>query len=400
MSLRLTPFRFMLIVAISSVLLKNAGADWPNFRGPNHDGISLETGLKTDWKKPIPILWEREIGSAFSSFAAVGNLIYTCGTKDGQQLLLAMNAANGQVVWETPIEPTFRDSYGNGTRATPTVSMGKVYIQGAHGRLLCVNAASGKEIWSRRFSNMPTWGYSGSVLIEDNLAIVSPGNKDGSLAAYDKVTGQLVWQCGDDQAGYATPYPFTMNGKRYVVGFTGKSATIAEVNTGNQVLRIPWPTSYAVNAASPIFHDGLLLITSGYTTGCAVMELIVDSNHLTAKTRWRSKVLLNKFQSCLLHNGYLYTSDQKAMKCVEFTTGKEQWNLPRKKHGTMLIAGEHLFALSQEGELQIAVASADGFSPTTTAKILGGRCWSVPILHRGKLYARNMTRMVCFNLKP
>lgn len=384
-----------------AIAAATAQADWPNFRGPNHDGISAESGLKTEWSGAIPLVWDRQIGSSYSSFACVGDAVYTCGTQGEQQVLFRLDADTGNVVWQVPIEPEFRNSYGDGTRATPTVNDGRVYILGAHGRLLCVNASDGTEVWSRSFSHKPQWGYSGSVLIEGDLAIATGGKSDGSLAAFDKKTGRPVWKCGDDPAGYATPYPFTFEGRRYVVGFTGSSVLIADARTGRQVWRTAWETAWEVNASSPIYHEGHLFLSSGYRTGCGLFKLRTDGDNLAADSVWKSKVLLNKFQSCILLDGKLYGSDQKALKCVDFMTGTEHWRKSRIKHSTLNLAENYLYLLTEKGKLQIAKASPQDFTPVTTADILTGKCWTVSALHRGRLYARNLgSRVVCYNLKP
>jgi outer membrane protein assembly factor BamB len=217
-------------------------------------------------------VWEREVGSAFSSFACVGNRVYTCGAQDKQQVLYCLDANTGEVLWKKPFEKEFRNEHGDGTRGTPTVHEGRVYLLGAYGRLLCVDANNGSDLWEKQFSNQPTWAYAGSVLIEGDLAIVSAGKSDGALAAFNKKTGEPVWKCGEDPVGYATPYPFTFNGERYIVGFMGNSVLIAEAKTGREVWRMPWKTDWDVNAASPIFHDGYLFLTSGYIVDAGLEE--------------------------------------------------------------------------------------------------------------------------------
>ncbi|NOT00743.1 MAG: PQQ-binding-like beta-propeller repeat protein [Phycisphaerales bacterium] len=376
-----------------------ARADWNHFRGPNYDGISTEGGLKTTWTEAIPMVWDREIGSAFSSFACVGDRVFTCGTKDKKQVMLCLNATSGDVIWESPIEKEYRDEFGDGARATPTVDDGLVYIQGAHGTLLCVNAEDGKKVWHKSFDNKPQWGYSASVLVEGEWAIACAGKKDGALVAFDKKTGKKKWECGTDPVGYATPYPFTMNGRRYVVGFTGKSAIVADVQTGEIAWQTPWQTDWEVNAASPIYDNGHLLLSSGYQTGCGLYKLSGDGPRLSGEEVWRSKVMLNKFQSPVLHGGKLYGSDEKALICVDYLTGNEHWRVPRISNATVVLAGDDLFVLTEDGELQIGKAAPGGFIPTTKAQVLTGRCWTVPVLHQGRMYARNLERAVCFDLR-
>jgi outer membrane protein assembly factor BamB len=389
-----------LALAVLALGLGAARADWPNFRGANHDGISDEKGFKTTWTGPLPLVWERDLGSAFSSFACVGDKVYTCGTRSGKQVIYCLNADTGKTVWQERIEEEYPERQGgDGPRATPTVDDGRVYILGARGTLLCLDAYTGKKIWNASFTHMPEWGYSGSVLIEGDLAIATGGKSDGALAAFDKKTGKPAWRSGDDIAGYATPYPFTFEGVRYIAGFTGTSAIIAEAETGRLVWRKPWRTDWRVNAASPIFDNGYLFLGSGYSTGCALHKLRKSGDDIEADEIWKSRILRSKFQSPILYDGKLYASDQRALICVDFLTGDRHWHKLKIKHGTLVLADGHLLLLTENGQLQIAKVDPTGFEPLTTADILSGRCWTVSALHRGKLYARNLTRAVCFDLQ-
>lgn len=377
-----------------------AHADWPQFRGPNLDGISSETGFKKEWTGPIPRVWEREIGAAFSSFACVGDRVFTGGTADGKQVVYCLDADSGKTIWQRAIEDAYQETAGgDGPRATPTIDGDRLYMLGARGTLLCLNAESGSELWRQSFNHIPQWGYSGSVLIEGNLAVSSGGASDGALVAFDKMTGKQVWKTGDDPAGYATPYPFDFQSKRYIVGFTGNSAIIVEATTGKLVWRQPWQTDWNVNAAAPIFHDGHLFLSSGYKTGAGLFKVKADGEALALDQVWKNRVLMNRFQSCVLRDGRLYASDQKALVCADFKTGEELWRKPRVKHGTLVLADNHLLLLTQDGRLQIAPVSPKGFEPTTDVEILTDRCWTIPVLHRGKLYARNLNRAACFDLR-
>lgn len=394
--------RICLAVLTISMTAGTALADWPNFRGPNHDGKSDETNFQKEWAESIPLVWERNVGSAFSSFACVGDRVFTCGTADGKQTILCMNALTGEVIWQQPMEEEYVERMGgDGPRATPTVHDGKVYILGALGTFMCLADDDGKIIWKHKFNAPPQWGYSASVLIEGDLAVTTGGKDEGSLVAFKRDTGDIVWKAGDDVAGYATPYPFEINGRRYIVGFTGEAAIIVESLTGKIVWRELWKTDWKVNAAAPIYHDGYLFLSSGYSTGCALYKLTSKPDGtFEGEQVWRSKVLRNKFQSCILHEGNLYTSDQRAMSCVDFLTGELRWQRRREKHGTLILADGFLIYLSDDGELQIGKASPSGFDPVTTAELLSGRCWVVPVLHKGRLYARNMERVACFDLRP
>ena len=376
-------------------------ADWPNWRGPNYDGISAEKGLRTEWSTPPPVVWEHEIGSAFSAFVCVDGRAYTCGTQDGKQVLFCFNADSGKIIWQKHFEDGYRDRQGgDGTRATPTVHDGRVYIQGGWGRLVCFDSASGKELWIRKFENKPTWGYSSSVLIEGDLAIVVGGDDDGPLVALNKNTGETVWKCGRAPTGYATPYPFTLEGQRYVVGFLGKSIVIADVRTGREVWSMRWETSWYVNASTPIFDGVRLFHSSGYDHGSIVLKPARAGDKLTTETVWQNQSIRAKFQTPVLYEGHLYTSDEVGLKCVEFATGEVKWSKRGTKFGTVVIADGHLFVLSERGKLLIGKATPTGFEPTTDVQVLEGRCWTVPTLYKGRLYARNLEKAVCLKLSP
>lgn len=389
-----------LYAALAAAVLAGAG-DWPNWRGPNHDGISAETGFEARWSAPPPQVWSRAIGSAFSGLTCVDGKVYTCGTAEGQQVAYCLDAETGAVIWQRGFEPEYKERQGgDGTRATPTVHDGRVYILGALGRVVCLDAASGAELWSRQFDARPQWGYAGSVLIEGDLAVVTAGGEEGALAGLDRKTGKTVWKAGASPVGYSTPYPFTFEGQRYIVGFLAKEAIIVEARTGRVVGTIPWKTDWDVNAATPIFHGGHLFLSSGYKTGSAVYRLRQAGDGLDAERVWGvSDVILGKFQSAVLHDGHLYVSDEKALKCVVFATGEQKWARRGIANGTVVLADGQLVVLTERGRLLIGKATPAGFEPTADVEVLDGRCWTVPTLYRGRLYVRNFERAACYRLK-
>ncbi len=372
--------------------------DWPNWRGPNHNGASTERNFKTLFKSEPKKLWERPIGSAYSGISVVGDRLYTCGIDGDAQTLFCLKNDDGSIVWKARIEDQYKNEWGDGARGTPTIHDGHVYIMGARGTVACFKAADGEKVWSREYGHKPQWGYSGSILIHGDLAIVATGGKDGALRALDKSSGREVWHCGNDaDSGYSTPYPFTFDGVDYVCAFLGNGAIVADVRTGREVLHIPWKTDWKVNAATPIYHDGHLWLGSGYRTGCGVYKLSKEGDKLAAKEVWQSKVMLNKFQTPVLYEGKLYAFDERALKCVDFMTGERHWQ-ERGANGTVLLASEYLVTLTEDGRLQVGLATAEGFKATGKAQVLDDRCWTVPTLVDGRLYVRNLVRIVCYDL--
>jgi len=394
------PLLFGLLVICSPLY----GADWPCWRGPQYDGISRETGVTLPWTAAPKVLWELQPGPAFSAVTAVGDLVYTCGTEGGKQVLLCLRAETGDLVWKKTFAGGVKDHQGgDGTRATPTLDDGRVYIFGGEGTLLCADAKTGAEIWSKKFSNPPTWKYSGSVLIEDNMAIISPGGPDGGLLALDKENGDVIWKGGKGGAGYATPYPFTFEGTRYMAGVLAKKVIIVEAETGREVWSMPWITSYNVNASTPIYHDGHLFISSGYGHGSILLKLRTDGDGLATTTVWEGRAIANKFHTCILLDGKLYGADERKLKCVDFLTGQEAWSLNQvagdgTRFGTLVLCQGHFIFLTQSGQLSVAKASPSGFDAVGSNRVLSGRCWTVPTIHNGRLYVRNLEKLVCLEL--
>lgn len=394
---RLHPMIVCFLATVSFAQRAHA-EDWPHWRGPTYNGVSAEKGILKKWEAAPKKLWEQSIGSAFSGISVVGDRAYTCGIREDKQTLFCLGVSDGKIIWTAEIEKNFPSEWGDGARATPTVADGSVYVMGARGTVACYKASDGSKTWSRSYDNQPMWGYSSSVLVEGDLAIVVTGGKDGALRALDKSTGREVWTSGDDYApGYSSPYPFTFSGKRYVCAFLGTMAMVAELPGGREVLRIPWSTDWNVNAATPIYHDGHLWLGSGYRTGCGLFKLEADGDKLKAKEVWKSKVMLNKFQTPVLCDGKLYGFDEKAMACVDFMTGERHWR-ERGANGTVLFADDCIIALSEKGDLRVGAPSIAEFKPTGEAQILKGRCWTVPTLSGGRLFARNLEKIVCYDL--
>jgi len=410
MSIRFTRRTILAVlsaVALSSTTSASAG-DWPHWRGPNYDGHSNETGFKTSWDGELTPVWSKDIGAGYSGIAVANGRLFTCGVRDGKQVLFCFDANGGSEKWAVGFEKLYENNWGDGSRSTPTVDADRVYVLGALGTVGCYKVADGSTVWTRKYDAVPQWGYSGSVLIEGDKAIITVGGSGGGMKALNKQTGEPIWaNGGDSDSGYSTPYPFTFEGTRYVVGFLGGSAVIAHADTGKEAATIPWETDWKVNAATPIYHDGHLFLSSGYSTGCGLFKLSKDGDRLETKEVYTSKKLKNKFQTPVLYRGKLFSFDQRSLKCVDFDSGDIEWEKRGKanQHGTIVFADKHLITLNQQGVLKIARASPKAFEPTGTTTVFeqrGGRgeqCWTVPTLANGRLYLRNLKRLVCIDLR-
>lgn len=395
----------LLFVAIVSLLAHQGLAlDWYRWRGPDLNGISKETGWTTAWPKEGPRqLWKANVGLGFSSMSVSEGRVYTMGNRNDQDTVYCFDAASGNEVWkhtyEEPLDPRY---YEGGTSGTPTVDGHTVYTLSRKGNLFALEAATGKVQWSKNIAKefgvaIPEWGFAGSPLVEGDLLILNAGTQGTAL---NKRTGARVWSTGKNRCGYSTPVPFDAKGRRAVVLFGGQHLAAIEVKTGKEIWTFPWKTSYDVNAADPIIAGDKMFVSSGYRTGGALLDLTGGRPSVV----WKNQNMHNQLNACVLINGYLYgTSGQSGhagdLRCVDFKTGDVKWKEASAGLGALMAADGKLIVLSEKGELIIAEATPEKFKPLARAQVLGGKCWTTPVLSHGRIYCRNSQgALVCVDV--
>lgn len=377
-------------------------ADWPIYRGPDHNGISKETGWKNTWPDAGPkIAWKAEAGIGFSSFSAVGKHVFTAGFANDQDTVFCLDTETGKVVWKHSFPSELGDKYyEGGTSATPTVADGKVYHLSRWGDTMCLDAATGKPVWQKNLATetempLPDWGFAGSPLVQGDLVFLTIGQRG---MAVNKATGEVKWKSEPKPAGYSTPLP----GEGGIVYFSSdKTYSAVDTATGTLRWEYPWKTQYGVNAADPIVDGKSVFIASGYNKGCTLL----DVSGSEPKKVWENRVMRSQFNSCVLVDGHLYgpdgnDRDSGALKCVELKTGTVKWEHKGFGVGGVMVADGKLIALSHRGELMIAPVSAEKFEPTAKAEVLTGHCWTTPVLANGLVFCRNAQgQIVCVDLR-
>lgn len=375
------------VLAFASFL---QAADWPIWRGPTRDGISSEKLAGTGVKK----LWDAQVGIGFSSFTVADGRVYTTGHADGKDTVFCLDAVSGKQVWKHEYAADLGDKYyEGGTSATPTIEDGKAYHLSRWGDLFCFDAATGKVLWQKNIqketgADIPDWGYAGSPLVSGALLIVNVG-KSGT--AVEKATGKTVWTSDTASSGYCTPYPITVSGKAQVVLSSSRAYKGVDPTSGSVLWEHTWSTSYGVNAADPILNGTQLFISSGYNKGCALLDLASAE----PKEVWRSRVMRNQFNSCVLIDGHLYGSDgdydkPNSFKCIDFATGTEKWKDDKTGFCSLTATTDgKLIIVSAKGELIFAKANPVKFEVFSRSQVLKGRCWSAPVLANGRIYVRN-----------
>jgi len=374
--------------------------DWPNWRGPTHDGISSEKGWQSAWPAAGPKqLWKASVGTGFASITVSGGRAYTLGNADDMDTVFCFDAKTGAALWKHSYKQKLAPKYyEGGPSATPAVADNRVFTFSKSGLVHCLDAASGKVIWQKFIAadlnlKEPTWGFAGSPLVQGDLVILNAGD---SGTALNKQSGEVVWSSGAGPSGYATPVPF-LTGAEPCVALMGKEHLLAvRVKDGSVLWRFPWETQYDVNAADPIVLAGeRFFVTSGYGHGCALVKV---SNGEPALV-WENKNMSSQMSGGVLWQGHVYGIDDKQLRCLEVETGEVKWTEKSVGKGSLMLADGKLIVLGEKGELYCAETTPASFKVISSAQVLGGKCWTPPVLADGRIYCRNAKGdLVCLDV--
>lgn len=380
--------------------------DWPFFRGPSHNGVSDETGWQDTWPEGAPVVaWEHEAGIGASSVVIQGRRVVTMGNKDDKDVVVCLGD-DGSKEWEFIYPCKFQARmFEGGTASTPTISGNQVYTLSHDGQFHCIDLEKGTEVWRRHLQEdfggrLAQWAYSGSPLVVGDMVIIDAGGEGASTLALHKDTGKKIWTAGDDMPGYACPIPFT-DGRPGVLLFKAKHLVANALENGQELWRVPWETNYDVNASSPFQIGDKLFVSSGYSTGRAVLFQLTGKS---PRELWRNDELKTKMSSCASREGFAYgiTEKKARLLCLNLSDGSIAWEQRGySQYGTLLIAGDRILSLTARGELIIAKADPARYTEISRAEVLGGRCWVNPALAHGRLYCKNNDgRLICLDLRP
>lgn len=405
----------LLLTLIVSIAAPLAAGDWPQFLGPQRNGLSDETGLLDAWPANGPAeVWRVPGGVGMSGIAVSGGRAFTLVQTEGQQWLLALDAAKGNTLWRTPLAPEYENSMGNGPRATPAVRGDRVVAFTGEGILACADVKSGEIHWKRdtlqEFKGKEAdYGMACSPLIAENAVIVTIGAPGACVVAYALDSGKPLWNAGDDRTGYSSPALLEVGGRRQLVVYTGSSALGLDPEQGEILWRFPYVTDYDCNIATPLAHKGQVFISSGENHGCALLKLTPDGTKFNVAEAWGShgprSVLRNEWQTSMLLDGHLYGFDNVGsagavshFTCVNADTGKAIWQQPRFGKGNLIAADGKLWITTMKGELVVARATSAGYEELGR-KVVLQETRQTPSLADGRLYLRDGSEVVCLDVR-
>ncbi len=388
----------------AALALAFQAADWPRFRGPNADGISPERGIRKDWNaRPPAVLWRVDMGDdGYAGPSVSGGLVFIVDHSGDQDIVRARELGTGKERWRYAYAESSRNVYGF-ARATPTVANGRVYTLSREGRLLCLDAKSGRLVWQTHLKSdlggeSPMWGYAAPPLLNGKRLIVWPGGKQGAMAALDAETGKVLMRGGaDDVPGYGMPVIATLSGRRQYVMTVWKGFVGVSTDTGELLWRIPWETTDGTNVACPIVIGDSVFVTSSYNMGCALYRI----GRSGPEERWRNKEIRAHMNTPVLVGGHIYgIGDPTHLVCLDPATGNARWKEPGFEKGGLVAVDGVLIAMNgSRGDVVMVKVNPERYEELGRFTPLGGQSWSPPIVADGKLIVRNRKALACIALK-
>jgi outer membrane protein assembly factor BamB len=392
-----------------------AGLEWNQWRGKNRDGISPDTGLLKEWPAGGPKLaWKATgLGGGYAGFSFAGDRLFTLGDQADACMVMALEVATGKPLWSTKVgKPLggFGKPEWDGPRCAPATDGTLVWALGQFGDLVCVEAATGKEVWRKSLTAdfggpLQQWGFAGCPILDGDLVLVVPGGKKGLVLALNKATGATVWQSQEitDSAHYSSPVVAEIGGVRQVVVLTETSVAGIAVAGGKLLWKAARPGKVAV-VPTPIVRDGLVFVSSGYGVGCNAFKVTAADGKFQAEEAYAGKQMVNHHGGLVLVGDHLYGADENSLKCIEFKTGKEVWKDKCVGKGSIVFADGNLVVRSERGAGTIVLVEASPAGYKEKGRFdqpdrSNRNSWPHPVVFGGKLYIRDMDVLLCYDVK-
>lgn len=382
------------------------GDDWPGFRGARRDGKSAETGLLKAWPPGGPkLLWRATgIGKGFSSVAVVGDRVYTAGDV-GRQMVVFAFTTGGKQVWRRVHDAAWTRSTP-GSRSTPTIDEGNLYIISGNGKVGCYDAGTGAPKWmrhTREFGGSPPgWGYSESILILGGLALFTPGGQR-CIVAVDKRTGRTVWTTSGWKAAaqYGGNYAFTAGGVPLVVNGTGEGLACVNPRTGGLLWYNTFSARNTANCPTPIYSNGYVFWANGYGKGGLCVKVSLVGNRVLAQEAWRTRDMNCHHGGYIIQDGYIYGNNGGGWACLDLKTGRTMWKARGVGKGSVCYADGMLYLFGESGgKVGLATCSPQGLEMKGTFTVQGsGPSWAHPAIAGGRLYLRYDRNLYCYDIK-
>jgi outer membrane protein assembly factor BamB len=395
----------LFIVVMNSVVYPVVHSQW---RGPNRDGIySDEKNLLKKWTETGPtVLWSvNGLGEGFSSPAVTSDKIYVTGMLDKMGYLFAFDK-NGKLLWKKSYGAEWEKSFP-GCRTTPLIVDDRVYLMSGYGRVVCMNAQTGDEVWAvdtaKDFSaQLLQWGITESLLVEGDRLICTPGGPQATVVALDRKTGKTIWICkgNGENSGYCSPILVQQGKTKLIITMTQKSIIGVNFDNGTLLWTFPHVTDWDINPNTPIVKNGNVFCLSGYGSGSVMLKMNADGT--SVQKAWENKEFDSQIGSAVLIDGYLYGSghNSKGWKCVDWQTGQQKYVSNELGKGNIIAADGMMYCYSEKGELGLVQPNPNQFTVISTAKVSLGnnQHWAHLVIRDGRLYVRHGDTLIVYSV--
>jgi len=386
-----------------------AGGDWPQWRGPNRDGVSAETGLLKQWPSGgPPAAWTISgLGKGYGSVSVRGDHLFVQGTEGSSSVVICLRRSDGGKVWSRPLGRTLDQDKGGGPRGTPTVDGDVLFALSEAGDLACLRAADGGVVWTRNIladfgGRNPNWLLSESPLVDGPNLIVTPGGRGAALAALDKKSGKTVWTTKElsEAAGYSSIIAAEIQGVRTLITLTSESAVGVRAADGKLMWRYDKAANDTANITTPVVFDNRVFVTSAYNTGAALLQLRAENGEVRADEVYFTRDMMNHHGGVVFVNGYLYGFSNAILTCLEAATGKVLWRDRSVGKGSLTYADGRLYVLGEGNTVGLVDASPASYVERGRFQIAdqGWPSWAHPVVAGGRLYLRNQGVLAAYNI--
>jgi len=380
------------------------------WRGNDRNGIYDEKGLLRSWPANGPtLLWHYDnLGDGHASAAVVSHSrIYTAGASNGKGNVFAFSL-DGKLLWSTTYGDEWTESYP-GSRSTPLVNDGKIYLMSAFGKVVCLDAEKGNLLWTVDImkdydGRNIVWGVTENLLIDGNKLFCTVGGIKNNVIALNKNTGKLIWSSpgNSEVSAYCSPLLITLPARKLLVTLTEKSILGLDAETGKKLWSHEQVNQYAVHANSPLYSNGMLYCVSGYGYGGVMLKLSADGSK--AEKLWKNADLDSRMGGVVLLNGKIYGMGDKlkGLHCIDWNTGKEiAFDKMNNRMGSIIAADGMLYIYDESGEVALVEPTIAGFKKISGFKVPFGSAqhWAHPVIENGRLYIRHGNSLMVYDLK-
>lgn len=383
--------------------------DWPGFRGAARDGRVIGVKIATDWNQHPPRqLWRHAVGPGWSSFAVVGPRLFTQEQRGEEEAVVCYEVNSGTELWAHRDAARFSEPLaGPGPRATPTFHNGKIYALGAAGKLNCLDAVTGKVLWSRDIAadagaKVPTWGFSASPLVVQGIVTVFAGGPAGkSVLGYKASSGEPAWSAGEGQLSYCSLQPAMLDGVEQLIVSTDRGLSAFQPIGGNVLWCYNWPVDKMYRVVQPtLVGDSDVLIGTGMGLGTRRLHVRHDGNAWAAQEVWNTLSIKPYYNDMVVHRNYIYGFDTDLLTCIDLNDGKRKWKAKGYGNGQVLLLADQdmLLVLSEKGEVALVETNPESHVQKAKFQALEGKTWNHPVIAHGKLFVRNGAEAACYSL--